>query len=383
MSTRRTDVTTMRILHVSEALGGGITSAISAMVEATPELDHHLLARPRTAHDTGTDLARLFTSVTMLPRNPVAAVGSVRRRVRELFPDIVHAHSSVAGAVVRIAGLRGARVVYSPHCFAFERRDLSALQRRAFTGIERGLAARTDLLLAVAPSELDLAVGLGHDTVAYAPNRPVDPALRRAGFSRPLHIVAAGRICRQKDWHYLLHVKRYAENQLGLRARWTWLGGGEPADERQLAAAGVEVTGWLGQDEILDRLADAQVYLHTAAWEAAPLSILEAASAGLPLAVRSIPPLDSLDLPGLAGSAVALAHRLADLEAPHHWYAAQRASLTLAARHSREHQRRSLLDAYGRVLGRADEAELPTELPTEWTARAVLPQRRVVLGLPS
>lgn len=344
----------MRVLHVSEALGGGITSAMMAMIESTPQIDHHLLARPRADHDTGADIGHAFASVQLLPRNPLRAVLAVRDSVRELYPDIVHAHSSVAGAVVRMAGLDSPRIVYSPHCFAFERRDLTRAQRMTFAAIERVLASRTDLLVAVAPNEIDLALALGHEEVRYAPNRTPGTGTEPVTFARPLHVVTAGRICRQKDWRYFLHVKRYAEAHLGLRATWEWLGGGDPEAERALSAAGVTVSGWLERKDLLPRMARGQVYLHTAAWEAAPISILEAASLGMPLALRSIAALDSLGLPGRCSSVVDLATRIETLQSPAQWQRAQAESLALAHARSAEEQGRRLEEAYESACGRPD-----------------------------
>lgn len=339
----------MRVLHVSEAMGGGIASSLLAMVDATPELDHHLLAHRRAEHDTGDDLAGRFSSVHQMPRNPARAVLALRRVARRLYPDVVHAHSSYGGVVARTAGLDRVRIVYSPHCFAFERRDITGLQRRAYEGIERLLARRTDLLVAVAPSEIDLAVGLGHREIAYTPNRSLLVADERARHAEPLRVVAVGRVSAQKDWRYLLHVKRYAEAELGVRATWEWLGGGDPAGERALAAGGIHVSGWMPREQLVSRMAGAQVYLHTAAWEAAPISILEAASVGLPLALRAISPLQSLDLPGLAPSVKGLAERLASLASPAAWTAAQETSLGLAERHGAAVQGQHLRHAYARL----------------------------------
>lgn len=358
-------VSAVRVLHVSDAFGGGVVSSLLAMVEATPEVDHHLLAQSRRGDHTGADLDGRFASVATLPPDLIRAVTAVRRAARELFPDVVHAHSSVAGAVVRLAGLDGPRIVYSPHCFAFERRDLGRVERLAYTGIERALARRTDLLVAVAPHEMELAAALGHRRIAYTPNRTTTAVGGRARFAELPRVVAVGRVCRQKDWRFFLHVKRYAEQQLGLRATWTWLGGGDPAGESRLRAAGVEVTGWMDRGSVLTALTQAQIYLHTAAWEAAPISVLEAAALGLPLALRSIAPLRSMALPGLAESAPALAARLVELGDEGAWSVAQRTSLGVAEHHSRRVQGEHLLRAYADVCGLPASAsgEAPVQLP--------------------
>jgi glycosyltransferase involved in cell wall biosynthesis len=338
----------MRVLHVSDVMGGGVESAIVAMVESTPEVDHHLLHRSRSGHDTGVRLEDVFGSVQRLPADPVRAVAAIRRSARQLFPDVVHAHSSIGGALVRLAGVGRARIVYSPHCFAFERRDIGVTRERLFRLVERALVPRTDLLVAVSPNELDRAVDLGHARVAYTLNR-ADVRQVGARHATPLQVVTTGRVGAQKDWRYFLHLKRYVERQLGIRARWAWLGGGRPAEERALADAGVTVTGWIARDELLGRLARAQVYVHTAAWEAAPVSILEAAGLGLPLVVRSIPALDSLGLPGRRTSVVDLAERIGELQAPEEWSRAHRESLALAESHSAAVQGKQLRQAYARA----------------------------------
>jgi glycosyltransferase involved in cell wall biosynthesis len=353
----------MRVLHVSDVMGGGVESAILAMVEATPELDNHLLHRTPSGHDTGARLGESFGSVHELPGNPVGAVRLIRRLTRELFPDVVHAHSSLGGVLVRLAAVQPARVVYSPHCFAFDRRDIGPFERAAFRAVERRLVPRTDLVLAVAPHEVDQAVALGHGRVACALNRAAVPALA-ARHRTPLEVVTAGRVSAQKDWRFLLHLKRYAERQLGIRAAWTWLGGGEPADERALAAAGVRVTGWIGRDELLGRLAEAQVYVHTAAWEASPVSVLEAAAVGLPLALRSIPALDSLALPGRRTGVVELAERIGALQSGDEWSRAHRESLAVAHSSSAAVQGTQLSRAYDRACGRPPVATRAAAVPS-------------------
>ncbi|MDP9821548.1 glycosyltransferase [Nocardioides massiliensis] len=363
----------MRVLHVTEAMGGGIVTSLLAMVGSTPEVDHHLIATARPQHETGDGWRERFASSAELPRRLVGGVTALRRRVRELYPDVVHAHSSYAGVMARLAGLDRTKIAYSPHCFAFERRDISGSQRRAFELVERMLARRTDLFVAVAPHEIDLALGLGHEQVAYVPNRSVLAVNRVAGHALPLRVLTTGRVSAQKDWRYFLHVKQYAEQQLGLVAQWQWIGGGDAEGERALRAAGVEVSGWLPREAVLTEMGRAQVYLHTAAWEAAPISILEAAALGLPLAVRAIPPLQSLRLPGLAGSVTELAEALTALRSPEHWANAQVASRALADRHSSRIQGRELQRAYAQVLASAPHPEpaspwVPSPVPSARSA---------------
>lgn len=336
-----------RVLHVVESLGG-VLSAVLAMVEVTPDLEHHVAVWPLRAHaDTGDHLDR-FTSATSLAREPLHAMGQLRGLVRDLGCDLVHAHSSYAGLVTRIAD-PGAPVVYSPHCFAFERRDVGPATNDLTRLIERSLVRRTALLVACSPHEGKLARELGHAHVVTVPNRALDHPQVPARFALPLRVVTAGRLCPQKDWRYLIAVKDYLEDVLGGQVEWEWLGGGDPAAEEALHARGVDVTGWLPRADVVKRLAEAQVYVHTAAWEGAPISILEAAAVGLPIAARGIDTLLSMDVPGTTRTAADLAARILDLQVPAAWAAEHVASLAFADAHSAARQRYRLTAAYRRL----------------------------------
>ncbi|WP_278257924.1 hypothetical protein [Nocardioides convexus] len=96
------------------------------------------------------------------------------------------------------------------------------------------------------------------------------------------------------------------------------------------------------------RLATAQAYLHTAAWEAAPVSILEAAAVGLPVLARGIATLESLAVPGLGATPTDLADGLAALHDPAAWATARAASQQFSAASTAADQRAALEAAYGR-----------------------------------
>src|SRR6185295_18437782 len=87
---------------------------------------------------------------------------SLRAAVADVRPDVVHLHSSMAGALGRLQPPLPGRpaVVYSPHCFAFERRDILRERRWAYRLAEFVLARRTDAFICVSPHEAQLARNL-------------------------------------------------------------------------------------------------------------------------------------------------------------------------------------------------------------------------------
>ena len=287
------------VLHVVESWGAGVRAAVLQFVSATPELEHHLLRGIRRSEFTAEDEAG-FASVGVLPSGSGAARSAIRRGVAAVEPDVVHAHSSYAGFFVRTA-LRtrpGRRLVYSPHCFAFERRDLSPVRRLLVRIAERVLARNTDTFAACSPGEA-LAAGRllsprlsprRAARVIHVPNVARIPALAMLEHRDANRVVTVGRIGAQKDPEFfraaVLHLRR--NGRPGVDAR--WIGDGDDATARlRLERDGIPVSGWLSSFDALCALGGAGVYLHTARWEGFPIAILEALELGVPVIARDVP----------------------------------------------------------------------------------------------
>src|SRR5207248_5971785 len=79
--------------------------------------------------------------------NNAAAIPQMRRIIRRKHPDVVHGHSSIGGALARIAALgTGTKRVYTPH---------GLLPSRTAMAFERALGPTTDVLVASSPSEAE------------------------------------------------------------------------------------------------------------------------------------------------------------------------------------------------------------------------------------
>ncbi len=291
-------------------MGGGITTAVNQFVASTPEFDHHLLCAQRPRHDTGEHGG--FTAVHTADGTGPRALWQVLREARgRSAPDVVHLHSSWAGLLGRVVLARWSdRIVYSPHCYWFERTDKPAGLLRAVRRLERRLARRTVVTVAVSPHEAQLASALGSRS-AFVPNVAVLPPAEsdlRVGLPAgavsdvvpdagvPV-LVTVGRVEAQKDPRFFAATVD-ALAAAGTPVRAVWVGGGDPALEQVLRSSGVHVTGWVDRATVLEHVTAADVYVHTAAWEGNPLTVLEATALGLRTAVRSIPAMVSLGHPG-------------------------------------------------------------------------------------
>lgn len=280
------------VLHVIESFGAGSAAAMQEFVDATPECTHHLLRAVREGEFVDSDTSGRFSRVLELPQGTVARIRSIRATAAALSPDVVHAHSSFGGLYVRLAlrTSRRTRIVYSPHCFAFERRDLPLPARALIAAAELALAANTDVIAACSHRERHIAARFPtRRRPVYVPNTPRAAAgdSRAARTDLAPTVVSIGRLGSQKDPARFAAVIASAQRTLpGLRA--VWIGDGDPALRSTLEEAGVRVTGWVSTADVTRTLADADVYVHTAAWEGFPLAVLEAITVGVPVVARRI-----------------------------------------------------------------------------------------------
>lgn len=206
-------------------------------------------------------------------------------------PDLLHLHSSKAGALGRLAAFLvcpSTFIIYTPHAMA-------AFRSRLFLLIERILAEATDVLLAVSISEREdfgrwgvgrrsrharIRLGLDGDY----PNHPIAEEVGRA---MP-KIVACGRICRQKNALLFFEVARLC-GQKGAPFRFVWIGDyGEDEEASAVKAlmeqgemAPVRITGWLKSVE--PELADADVFCMFSRYESFGYVTAEAMAMGLPV----------------------------------------------------------------------------------------------------
>jgi glycosyltransferase involved in cell wall biosynthesis len=342
----------LQVLHVVESLGSGVATALEGYIRNTPGHVHTVLAWRRDGAHTGDALDRLAEAMLPLPPGRLAQLRAVRRHVARLRPDVVHAHSSYAGFYVRLLRRPARSLVYTPHGFSFERRDISAALRGVFWLTEALLSLRGACVAAVGPREAQLAKRLpGRQLVQYVPNvvRDLQPAGAPVGDwgegTGRLRAAALGRITAAKGPDFFRSAASLAR-QLDLPIDWMWVGGGDREDEELLRKAGVLVSGWLSRPAALAWLSTADIYVHTAAWEGAPLSILEAAALDLPILARRSPALEALGLEPLYDTPDALAAAMEGLLDDRQRERLRARSRRLLERHGPDAQRRTLEQLY-------------------------------------
>ena len=151
---------TLRVLHVVEAIEGGLARHVAQVVRHVPAEHHVALPSQRVGGFTdSTAVATMVAAgahlhVTAMRRSPAnvrnaAAVARVRALIRTVRPDLVHGHSSIGGAAARLAAV-GTRVprVYTPN---------GLLMTPGALAIERRLGRLTEAFVAVSETEAEVA----------------------------------------------------------------------------------------------------------------------------------------------------------------------------------------------------------------------------------
>ncbi len=275
----------MRILEVTESFATGTMEVVRLIAEHAAREGHDVTiaygVRPETPGelreqiDAGVKVVELAWEGRTVSAQ-IRAARALRQICRERKPDVIHLHSSFAGAVGSLAIAGMAPTVYTPHAYSFLGAR-SRLRRMLYRAAESFIARRVTMVGAVSESEARLARELGARSVEVIPNGVPELDHPRSGTPSPNGrptVVSIGRIVPQRrpseTARILASVTDIAE--IG------WIGGPGPDESltREVQALGVPVTGWLDREEAVDRLSRATVLLNWSAWDSHPLGVLEA-----------------------------------------------------------------------------------------------------------
>lgn len=236
---------------------------------------------------------------TMAPWRVLGAALALARLVRQQRPDLLHAHSAVAGAIARIAGLlTGVPVVYTVHGFGFKR-QVPFGRRVAVYIVEWLLAPATAHIICVSRHERDLArwLPLPARRIDVIGNTVADHPLRAQPGNEPMRAIMVARCAPPKRHDLLLQALAHAATQRGREIPATLVGGGPDlaalqAQARFLGLRDVQFTGDSAQ--VPQLLATHSVFVLMSDHEGLPIAAIEALRAGLPLLTSDLPGLREL-----------------------------------------------------------------------------------------
>ncbi len=305
----------MRILHCAESAMGGVGSYISntvpdqtsrlgaGQVRVLAPLEH----RAQLAA-VGDDQVRTFHRPKRSVASLVALAEALMAECAAFKPDVIHAHSTFAGLIVRTtfaAVPRRPHIVYCPHGWAF---DMSGPGWRndGFAVLERRMARRCDRIVAISRFEAAQAhaVGIAPRRVKLVmsgvPEAPPGPAAAWPDARRKVLFV--GRLDEQKGVDVLFSAIKDLGDSVAVR-----VAGVAVADEPGGASppANVEMLGWLDAAGVAAQVRAADLVVIPSRWEGFGLVALEAMRAGKAVVASRVGGLQELVTDGVTGRLVA------------------------------------------------------------------------------
>lgn len=290
----------IRLLHVCESVIGGTGSYLSELVPAQVAVygaDNVALLVPENQLGY-LDPQVLSAGIRIFPfarRSRTLGlfhfVRAYRRALAELKPDIVHAHSSIAGAVVRGLGFfRKYRIVFCPHGWSVDMKGAAAV-RFAAEIIERLLAANTDQVILISRHEFRRAKDLGFTdeklSLVVSGIKTQAPEVTPATWDDPrLRVLYAGRFDFQKGVDVLLKAVEGLEETLSVR-----LVGGFVVNELKLPdtlPSHVVNMGWHDRVEVYAQMRSCDVLVVPSRWEGFGLVAIEAMRLGVPVIASGV-----------------------------------------------------------------------------------------------
>ena len=297
-----------RILQVCGSAAGGVRAHLADCARLLAADGHDVIVEAPAAVLDGLDIEPARAEPLEIgPRpslNDTLAVARLRRLGRRA--DVLHAHGLRAGALAALAlgrRRRGrTRLVVTLHNLTVGGRLTTLVGDR----LERLIARRADLVLAVSPDLAERAKDLGTPHVELAiipavpPQQPAEPGASDAAAAEDAwprsgaRLLTVARLAPQKGLPLLLEAAAILSREVdaGRLTAFTWaLAGDGPGREQaaeRIAAEQLPVT-FLGRRSDAPALMEvADVVVQTSLWEGQPLTIQEALRAGTAIVATDV-----------------------------------------------------------------------------------------------
>jgi glycosyltransferase involved in cell wall biosynthesis len=288
---------------VTQPTDGGVFQHVAQLCEGLACRGYEpVVAGPFRERPVGlaAEVVRLDLLRAVAPSADTRAVVAAARLVRRLRPALVHAHSSKAGAVARLARVAFPRtpLVYTPHGYAFAGYFESESERTRYRVVERALAPLASIVLCVCEAERRLAASVGperrtrfvHNGIGLPPPGVPHPTLTRLSERGPV----IGVVTLLRPGKGIETLVDALPEVLAAHPEASVAIAGRGPDREQLAARARErgvadALHLIGETAgPMPLLAGADLFVSASWAESFPYSVLEAMAVGLPVVATDV-----------------------------------------------------------------------------------------------
>jgi glycosyltransferase involved in cell wall biosynthesis len=249
---------------------------------------------------TATRIAGLGRSVSLMA--DLKAFFGLVSLIRKYKPDVIHTHTAKAGVLGRLASLLAGRTSVRVHTFHGHLLHgyFNLVLTKIVVLIEKFFAARTQVLVAIGSKVKDelLAVGIGKSDKyrVFFPGLPAPKPMASAdarsalGLNpQTLYVTYVGRLTQIKRPDRLLDVAKECKER-GLDLRFLIAGEGELFESSKARAQSEQLNvtffGW--RSDIAQIFSASDIAILTSDNEGIPLTLIQAAQAGLPIVATNV-----------------------------------------------------------------------------------------------
>lgn len=286
----------MKILHIVECFSGGVYDFIKDFVNETSDYNHTILygKRENIKENFKDDFNEKIKFIywknakrEISLKNDFLALKEIISLLGKKEYDAIHLHSSKAGFLGRIAGKickKQNKIIYTTHGISFLRKDVSDFKLKLYILFEKIGKFCGGKVIACAKSEAEFIKSKGIDC-EYINNgvKITGNFIKSLKKDDTIKIITVGRITTQKNPKVFNKIaENFIENK---NIKFIWVGDGEKKEV--LSSPNIEVTGWLNQNKVKEKLQEADIYLSTSSWEGLSLAVLQAMECKLPLVLSN------------------------------------------------------------------------------------------------
>ncbi|NRY62045.1 glycosyltransferase [Clostridium beijerinckii] len=273
-----------KILMVVEALGGGVFTYVGQLSNDMCD-DFDVYIAYATRPQTPDNFREFFDSRIKLievknfgklsdVRANFKTIKELRKIEKEIKPDIIHLHSSIAGGLGRLA-FKGKNnvVVYTPHGYNYLMVGENTLRGKFYKMLEKILGRKNCITLTCCKSEDDEAKKFCKKTAYIETGVNIEDLSSSLDGVEPVKneqftVFTLGRICFQKQPKLFNEIATLVPE-----AKFVWIGSGDM--DHELTAPNITITGWKPRKEALAMSKGADAFILCSLGEAIAMSLIE------------------------------------------------------------------------------------------------------------
>lgn len=297
----------IKILHVAECIGG-VDKYLHSLLKYTERNKYETIVVLSHLYNASEykDISNHIEQLNIphdIGIKTILSSKKIRSIIKKYDPDVVYAHSSIAGAITRIACLGvKCKVIYNPHGWSF---NIKSKKSWIYVALERLMAKYCDAIVCISEAEKKSALDNNISNInklhiiynGIETNIVPDKSRKELGIPEDAYVIGmVGRICKQKAPDIFVGISKFISDAYFLIVGDVLEGSYEERKEIEKIAkennVKLKITGWI--DNPIDYVGTFDVACLLSRWEGFGLAIPEYMICKKPIVATNVDALSYL-----------------------------------------------------------------------------------------